>query len=372
MEVVYNPPARYPSGYNGTTVRRTQSTHQEVGRILDWNYDVATSSAGSSPSRAPLTMARRPAQVPDDEPYTYLRRSATTPNAQPSPRQSYNPNGLSTSAVVGTLLGVAAAGAAAGAAITYNIMKNERARAPRQEFDAPMFQRRSTLPNRLPSEHSQGRFRDAERSIGKLEYPGDYPPVAASSHYTARYSRPGSVARNYAYDDLHDDDRGRRSHVSTRSIRSRSEAAEGRAPLMILDREYSSRVGSRHGASTTRSSHRPAVEPERDSFVSARSHHSSSTIRGPPAPPPLPSEIVRRSRSRSRVTTVKTSSNAAMAFPPNASRTHSLVSARNVPLPPSRAGSSHARWNDDDDADSVAPSDSISCAGSRRSRRSYR
>jgi hypothetical protein len=60
-----------------------------------------------------------------------------------------------------------------------------------------------------------------------------------------------------------------------------------------------------------------------------------------------------------------------MSFPPNASRTHSLVSARNVALPPSGVGTSHAQWDDGGDADSVAPSDSISCAGSRRRSRSY-
>ncbi len=55
--------------------------------------------------------------------------------------------------------------------------------------------------------------------------------------------------------------------------------------------------------------------------------------------------------------------------PRSLSRTASYVSARQVPLPVSGVGSSHADW--DDDADSVAPSDSISCVGSRRSGRSY-
>ena len=73
-------------------------------------------------------------------------------------------------------------------------------------------------------------------------------------------------------------------------------------------------------------------------------------------------------------------------FPPNASRTPSHVSARNIELPMSRVGSSHvsarhiglpvsgigsshAGW--DDDNVSVAPSDSISCVGSKMSRRRY-
>jgi hypothetical protein len=71
------------------------------------------------------------------------------------------------------------------------------------------------------------------------------------------------------------------------------------------------------------------------------------------------------------VTTVKVSSNSPISFPPSASRSNHLAAARNVPLPPSGVGSSHARWEDDDDANSVTPSDSISCAGSRRRGRSY-
>ncbi|KAG7153055.1 hypothetical protein HYQ46_000245 [Verticillium longisporum] len=55
--------------------------------------------------------------------------------------------------------------------------------------------------------------------------------------------------------------------------------------------------------------------------------------------------------------------------PPNASRTPSHVSARNIGLPMSGVGSSHAAW--DDDVVSVAPSDSISCVGSKMSRPRY-
>jgi hypothetical protein len=50
-----------------------------------------------------------------------------------------------------------------------------------------------------------------------------------------------------------------------------------------------------------------------------------------------------------------------------ASRASSRVSARHIGLPMSGVGSSHAGW--DDDHVSVAPSDSISCVGSRGARR---
>lgn len=48
----------------------------------------------------------------------------------------------------------------------------------------------------------------------------------------------------------------------------------------------------------------------------------------------------------------------------------SHISPRDVSLPMSGVGSSHADW--DDDVISLAPSDSISCVGSKASRRSRR
>jgi len=53
---------------------------------------------------------------------------------------------------------------------------------------------------------------------------------------------------------------------------------------------------------------------------------------------------------------------------PSGTRSH--ISARNVPLPPSAvAGSSNAGW--EEDVDSIAPSDSISCVGGGRGGSSY-
>ncbi len=150
MDVVYRPPAHYPPGHSGSTVRRTQSTHDEATRILKWNYDVATDSwSAARPPADRHQVGRRPSQQPTDEPYAVFRRSVTTSTIEPSPRRSSTSNGLSNGAVVGTLLGVAA-GAAAGAAITYGMIRKDRARAPRQEFDMPTFPRRSTFRSACP------------------------------------------------------------------------------------------------------------------------------------------------------------------------------------------------------------------------------
>src|SRR5205814_5601810 len=90
MEVIYIPPVQYPPKYGGSTVRRTQSTHDEASRILDWNYDVAASSPSHSAAvgQSPLAMARRPGRFPDCEPYTVIRRTVTTSTIESSPRQN--------------------------------------------------------------------------------------------------------------------------------------------------------------------------------------------------------------------------------------------------------------------------------------------
>lgn len=391
MEVVYVPPRDYPSRFGGSTVRKTQSTHDEVTRILDWNYDVASSvppsATATSVRGSNLALARRPGRYPDDEPYGLLRRSVTTtsmlePTPAPSPRQ--NSNGLSTGAVVGTLLGVAAAGAAAGAALTYSMIKNDRAQAPLQEFEAPAFQRRSTFPEPYPDR--RGRFMEVERTVEKVRYPEDYPPVAADHRpapsYIARYSQ-APTSRSQEVDDIYDDHRSRHSSryraPQAATVRTRSEAPLSRAPLMIADADHRSHISSKHSAAPPPSIRRSSTfdVPERESYVSARSQRTASTIRPPPVPMPVPapshSQLVTRSKPSSRVTTttVKVLGNSPSQSPASRglSRTGSYMSARNVPLPPSGVGSSHAHW--DDDADSVAPSDSISCVGSRRSSRPY-
>lgn len=437
MEIVYRPPPEYPSHYSGSTVRQTRSTNEEATRILDWNYGVATASlppAYSDPSPASSRSAHRsrvpyPDEDDDGQPYPALRRSVTSAGNstyEPAASARENSNGLSAGAVVGTLLGVA--GLAAGAAYTYNMIKSDRSRAHRQEYDMPAFARRSTYPERYDSySDRKARYVDVERAVEKVRYPEDYPPISdyrrPPPEYIARYSQVSSP-RGRDMDDMYDDSRGRYASSRSRtSARTRSEAASNREPYYpaaepIEHRSYaaSSRTSSRHHH------HPPVVQrsytydtPDRDSYVSARSHRSNSTLRAAPPPlmaePPLmPSSSSYSRPAATRVTTTTTTykvreSPRAAAY--GASREGSYISARNVPLPESRAptyisardvplpdsrpgtyvsarhvplpgspvGSSHARWDDDDglgdddDADSLAPSDSISCVGSRRSGR---
>jgi hypothetical protein len=377
MEVIYQPPANYPTRYAGSTVRRTQSTSREASRIMEWNYDVARSSpphssAGSAAGRPPpVAVTRRHTRFEDEECEPYLvRRSVTTTTFESSPR--HNSQGLSAGAVAGLVGAGLAAGAVVGA-LTYHSMMGDRSRAPVHEYEAPGFRRRSTFPDRLPSE---GRPRVVERTIEKIQYP----PISSSNRpapqYVARYSQVGTV-KSREMDDMYDTRSRQSSKYSAgggSSVRTRSETPAHRVPLMITDHEHKSQVSMRHSPVIPKPvTYESVLNGDRASYVSARSHRTQTTVRPiPPPPPPAPlhSELPTRSRSRSRApsTTIRVKGGSPLPMPPNSSRTATLISAHRVPLPPSE----HTRWEEmEDDNDSVAPSDSISCVGSRRSRRSY-
>lgn len=435
MEVVYPDPSprQDPVHYTGKPVRRTQSTRDEVGRILDWNYGVASAAPATSPrpsisasatsATAPgltraATMSRRPQEPPQplrrslpNDTRIQQSRQPTTPSQQPvpaPPHESATVGGLSTTAVVGAILG-----AAAGAALTYGLVSQERSRVPRHEVDAvpgpaPGLPRRSTFPEKLGPAHYGGpRLEDHDkrhRLIGRHgdeytsrriayadvvdDYEHAWPPPKylpqRSHHETAASSSSvaKSAPRNRAVDDAYDV----RSRHSSRmggsrahSSRSRSEAPITRVPFDPIELDQQSYAISRHSAAPKSShshsrSHRPTRELEQDSYVSAQTHRSDATAR---APAPLPGhmleqDLVYRSRAGSRVSTVKAPASGGHAVARRASSKapSSYVSARGVPLPPSGVGSSHANW--DDDMGSVAPSDSISCVGSKTSRRSRR
>lgn len=407
MEVVYVPPVQeYPEWYTGSTVRKTQSTQSEASRILNWNYDVAADSAASISSFAPLAPAspslvspRQPGRY--DERPSLLRRSVTTTTtllepADPTESASQSPSQSShgLSAVGAALMGVAA-GAALGAGITYSVVRSS------QEFEPPIAQRRSTFPR----QYSDSRSRREDGPSAADRRP---PPTLLTRH---SYSQAPSAGNRDAGVD-HDDTRSRHSSRSrptgTPSVRTRSELSTNRKPLMLTDIESRSHASSRSSARTaemedilgsgnprptssrystaTRSSkHPPSVRrsstydgPVVDSYsvVSAGSYRTQSTIRPPPAPQPehvsrpaskapskAPSKALSKAPSKAAGST--SSRSAVTAWP--SGRADSNVSARRIPLPASGVGSSYV----DDDLESLAPSDSISCVGSRRSERLY-
>jgi hypothetical protein len=276
MEVVYIPPADSQPRPGGSTVRHTQSTTDEASRILDWNLDVATSGPSRSVAGGGSTaVARRPSRAADGpEPPYLLRRSVTTSTIEATtPVSRESPSGLG-SGVVGAVLGAVAAGAAIGGALTYMSMKNQRKQAPRQEFDAPVFQRRSTFPDPYPDHRP--RYIERERTVEKIHYPDQYSQARGPRHYppsayTARY--PGG-GRSREVEELDD----RASRLSARQstsgrTRTRSEAASARQPLVIADHEYQSQAGSKYTATTT-----PKILMGAELRSQAGSRHSTNLL----------------------------------------------------------------------------------------------
>ncbi|KAK3320083.1 hypothetical protein B0T19DRAFT_362336 [Cercophora scortea] len=406
MDVVFCPPPEYPPHYSGSTVRHTQSTDDEAVRILHWNYDIATSLPHSSSGPGSVvsgasnrTATRRPYADASRDDHYRLRRSVTSSSSvyEPTASPRKNSQGISTSTVVGTLLGVAA-GATLVGGVLYGMTRNDRSRSSRDEFDAPPFSRRSTFPEPYPDRAD--RSIPAERPTERVRYSEAYAPVSDyrfPPEYPPRYSQ-ASAPRSREVEDLYEDTRGRQSAPRSRaSVRTRSEISGNRQPLLIEDTEHRSYVSSkssRHPPSVQRSYTYESPEHERYSYVSARSHRSSATLRA--APPPMPTapsqHLVSRSRTGSRVTTttIKVGGSGSSQSPRTMSRSgNTYISARDIPLPASGVGTPAGtyvsarhvplpsgvgtNWEEpDDDADSIAPSDSISCVGSRRSGRSYR
>lgn len=423
MEVVYVPPSGYPESLAGSTVRKTDSSTGEISRIMTWNYDVAAADPilqaplrHLAPVSSALAPPRRPGRFPDDDDMApVIRRTITTSTttyepAEPlaSPRQGSN--GLTTGALVGTLLGVAAASAAIGAGVAYGAMKNERGRP---DFEPPMFQRRSTYPEPYPG--------------SRPPYP-EYGPSERDRLSLAERRTPPTLLTRYPHSQGPRDDGGTyddsRSRLSSRfqPPGSRSEAPSGRKPLLLTESEHRSYigVGSKHGSSARtsemmegdmavmtpgsrsvacskhtapRSKHSAAPslrrsstydeaadrDRDRDSYVSTRSHRTASTVRPLQATvqteltAPSLASLASRPKVASRVSGAtaprRTDSYvSAREMPRAGSRAATHVSARQVALPGSGVGGSRAGYEEeDDDLCSIAPSDSISCVGSRKS-----
>ncbi|CAK7207596.1 hypothetical protein SEUCBS139899_010406 [Sporothrix eucalyptigena] len=399
MEVAYYPePYSYSSHYGGSTSSRHRSTQDldydyDSNRVLYYSPHTELYSPRSSSRSRYHEMPSYEYRYQDSAPSSSsryhggsgrtptLRRSTTSTSAASyevpsssrySTRESQK--GMSTAG----MFGMAAVGAVAGAAFTYSVMRSgsrSRSRSSRDhEYDEatvlPSFQRRSTFPDSY-QEHTSSRYSGYDGMRGRS--PKEGREVEEAYEYDTRGRLPSS--RHYSS--------GR--SMSASGSRARSEAAYDRAPLMISEAEIrgggsnGSYISARRGSSglpphALSSSRRgssfeyhadPVERVERDSYVSgARSHR---TIRG-------------SGSGGSRLPSTPPNASRSAPVRQSMSRSGSYMSARNVPLPPSGAGSSHAHWYeedddryiddnrimyDDGDNDSVAPSDSISCVGSR-------
>ncbi|KAI0836978.1 hypothetical protein F5Y06DRAFT_98066 [Hypoxylon sp. FL0890] len=324
--------------------------------------EVMYSPNGYSPSRRTSAAS----SVAPREHRTMLQRSATT-SAMESPRRESSRGPGNPGPGMGAVLGAAAVGVAVGGALTYAMMRNDRQRALYQEYNAAptTFDRRSSYPD--PPLNQRARY--LEDSPSKK-----YPPPS----YGARYAQiEGPPTRSRVLEDINDQ---RSSHYGAGSrARRSSEAGSTRRPLMLADAEYVSNAGSRNAAGQRllmdREYRSQADGDDRRSYAPSKysaspsKHRAESTYRSRDssrhrAPRPVEAETYVSARSKKSASTVRP--------PPQTptvgrSRANSYVSAQ-------ESVASWEDWDDDDDAESLAPSDSISCIGDdeHRNKRSHR
>ncbi|CAN8104998.1 unnamed protein product [Discula destructiva] len=410
MDVVYNPTPTCPEGYAGSTIRKTSSSEGEISRIMTWNYDVAASDVSRRDAMAPFspatpsTVSRRSDAFPEDDVRPVLRRTVTTTSttflpaeATSSPRQ--NSSGLTAGAVVGTLLGVAAASAAIGAGVAYGAMKHERLRS---EAEPPPFQRRSTFPVPMGARTQYSEYgapRDFQSGADRRP-----PPTLVTRYSSSQSPRDG----DRVYDDTRSRHSSRIKPSGASTIRTPSEASSNQKPLLLTGAEHGSYISasSKHSARTSemddvvvaprsqapatsqvpsiaggsrykddaaapasrRSSRYDGGAADRDSYVSSRSQRTASTVRGPGTMQAKAQTELASLASRPKTTAAAASrvSRRADSYASAREAPASRVSARRVALPMSGVGSSKAGYEREDDLCSIAPSDSISCIGINR------
>ncbi|KAI0388375.1 hypothetical protein F5Y17DRAFT_226014 [Xylariaceae sp. FL0594] len=330
-------------------------------RILHWNLDVVTTpdiprSVVGSAGPSPPAMSVAPSL--DEGIYTYFKRSLTMTTVETSPAQEpQNSKGVGTGTMIGAVLGAVAAGAAVGAGITYALSKNDRNRAPRQEVDAPSLQRRATYPEPYPDQRPYY----IERAVERVHYPERYPGNHAPACQTPQPPRPaGPVVE---VDD----------HASRHTTRPHTRSAQ--KPLMITDAERRSNAGtelrkaeadggSQAGSRYTNARSRAPLETGDDRSQAGSRHTSRSTA--PPQRPDQRSHVSTRSRQRGTdaetYVSARSQKSASTVRPAKACSVSpsQYSSVTSKPRAPSKAN-----WDGIDDSASVEPSDSISCVGER-------
>ncbi|KAM0348308.1 hypothetical protein ACHAPU_004276 [Fusarium lateritium] len=222
--------------------RQPTSPRDYYGRIIDWTYDGATATQTahtahsthitrtthtthtrnrslSQPQLEPASARSSSSSINGQSPFQprqspakhgpntvtaaeMAQRAARVENEDEpvsvSPRQSSNNNGLSTTTVVGAILGVAAA----GAALTYGFASHaakERERKPRQDYEAPSLPRRSTFPEKAPTIHKL--HSDERRTVYGDQPPraSQYPPKALPYRGHGGFAPPDMYPEGYPF-----------------------------------------------------------------------------------------------------------------------------------------------------------------------------
>jgi hypothetical protein len=406
-----NYPAGYAGSTVRRTQSSTKEVSRILDWNLDVATSVGAplSVAGSAaPSRPGMGMA----PAPEDGPYSFMRRSVTMSTIETSPSQQTSKGlstGAMVGTVLGAVAAGAAVGAGITYALIKNDRNRaprqnldtpplprratypdpypdrqpryvelertvEKIRYPEQypptsnKCQPPAYMTRHSQVNgpaveeindrtsrcttgpRAPCPSVVGSARqplmiaDAEHrsNAGSQHTESPRPPMEAEHRSQARSRY--TTAKSHVYSEVAD----HRSHSGSRHSKAPSKAYS-------LAPDHRSHVSSRskhdadcrNHAGSKHSTIRPR-DVEVETFVSARSERSASTVRPSKAPSKAPSHY-----------------SSATVKPAGPSRTPSHVSARDVPPPGNQAD-----WEDVDDVGSVAPSDSISCVGERPSKRS--
>jgi hypothetical protein len=380
LEAVYR--ARDRGGFGGRAPPlETASTEREARRVLEWQEQVARSigaegsvvsgtggaseAAYSTTSRPPPpAMIRRAESYPvqgSERPLRLVRRETVTTEHYRRPDESAGVRGISSKAVIGTLLG-----AAAGAAVAYAMVRSEspeRVPAPRRASyvnQGSHYTHVSRSPGedrvveRLPA-RSYVSGRDGGARPRYVEYVAETPRAHDKS--VARIEEKSYVS-----------ERAGRSSQTSRA-RSRSEAGSRyERPLAILPAPSRTRSPTSHAShrssyrtAESRKERSPSRSGKTGSHVSSRSYHSVSTKKGSPPPDSHMSTTTIRVMPSERERRMMHS-----GLERDVERRSSVVErARHIPLPVSLvSGRGYAQ--------SVAPSDSVSSVGTKRERERLR
>jgi hypothetical protein len=380
LEAVYS--ARAPGALprRRTLDIETASTPKEAQRVLQWQQEVAR-SVDLSDSNHSLSLSRAPPPALDGDIVTTRDREGGRPAVQYRRADSYPPasqivsersarlvsretvhseryrrpsdGGLSGMKLVGTLLG-----AAAGAAIAYAAVRSDsppryaigprrasygdqhiprHGHIPRDRRDVPHTGTRAV--ERPPPRSYIGMDRREPHHVSQYTIAG---PPPSRIHDWARIEERSQVSYRT----------GRSEQKPTTRERSRSESGarynlppavlphrsrSPHAPSQVSHRSHKSQRGEERGIP-----HRPRLDSDRHSYISARSHRTEK--------PDV------RYDSTTSTTTIR--------VVPKGER-RGVISAHNIPLPESVVS-----WSKY--AESVAPSDSVSSVGSKRERERLR
>jgi hypothetical protein len=342
----------------------TASTEKEARRVLAWQQEVARSTAASvvrDDPRPPLY--RRSETFPrmaTERPPRLVRRETVTTEHYHNERdratlesRGGGGNGLTGMKLVGTLLG-----AAAGAAIAYNLVRSE----PPPRIAPPP--RRASYGDR-GSEYTHTRPIETVRPVERIPARSYVSAKEPPRYVEYRIAPPPAPSRALAQDLARIEER---SHVSRRSprdseqgskVRSKSEVRSTRydRPLTILPSRPRS-PGASHVSHRSHQSHHSKRDTDRESYVSARSQRTDTTVKPVQYVTVTPPKV---STTTIRVTPRDEDRRSQVSYARHVPLPRSEVSARHVPLPPSMV--SRRSYTA-----SVAPSDSVSSIGSKRER----